>query len=109
MAPPTAQRVGAERLWLRFVAFRAPMEPYRYRGLQESEVVNAGHRPRLQMLVTDPRLRVAAIILRLETRPAPARDGPRRRYLTVTPLAFLMMTLAFLNCFLRAAGAMPCE
>ena len=83
------------------------MEPQGYYWVQESDVVKEGHRPRLQMLVTDAWLLVAAIILRLEKRPAPERDGPRRRYLTVTPLAFLLMTLAFLNCFLRAAGAMP--
>jgi len=43
--------------------------------------VRCGQRPEAQMLVTDPRLRVAAILLRLEKRPAPERDGPpcRRR------------------------------
>ena len=45
-----------------------------YYEVQESEVLKVGHRPRLQMLVTDVWL-VAAIILRLEERPAPRGTG----------------------------------
>ena len=52
------------------------MTPHRYHSVQESEVVKAAHRAQLQMLVTEARLLVVAIILRLERRPAPNLDGP---------------------------------
>ena len=38
--------------------------------------MKAGHRPHLPILVTEARLLVVAIILRLERRPAPNLDGP---------------------------------
>ena len=67
--------------------------------------MNAGHRPRLQMLVTDPRLRVAAIILRLEKRPAPERDGPpcRRRLPGYFPC--FLATLKLLALAMTAEGS----
>ena len=51
------------------------MTARRWRMVQESEVVKVGHRPRLQLLVTDAWLLVAAVILRREKRPAP-RGSP---------------------------------
>jgi len=50
------------------------MQPHRYRGLQESEVANGGHHPRLQTLVTDTWLLVAASISS-DTRRGPPQSG----------------------------------
>ena len=68
--------VPAARVWA--APHRLPFTAYdatSCQGVQESEVVKAGHRPRLQMVVTDAWLHVAAIILRLEKRPAPRGTG----------------------------------
>jgi hypothetical protein len=55
--------VPAARVWAACQSL--PLTAYDatpWHGVQESEVVKAGHRPRLQMLVTDAWLLVAAII-----------------------------------------------
>ena len=60
----------------------------------------------LQMLVTEARLLIVAIILRLEKRPAP-RGTSLRDCPYLDRFTFLNVTLTFLSCCLRAAGEMP--
>jgi len=61
------------------------MQPHGYQRMQESEVAKAGHRPHLQMLVTDARLMVVAIILRLEKRPVPRGELSERARVSQEP------------------------